>query len=556
MNKNNNHRYVKQLKNEVKAGQTSRREFLRKSVLVGVSIPVAYGLSGLTMSNQLLAETAKQGGNFRVSMRVHEMSDPALFEWSYPANVARHVIEPLVQIGNDGLARPKLLESWQASDDLKTWTLTLRKGVKWSNGDTFNADDVVFNLNRWLDPKTGSSMQSQLISLTHEVDSGAKNEDGSAKMSRVAAPGAVTRLDDYRVQLSLNKADIAIPEALSSFTALIVHRDFKGNFATNPIGTGAFELVQLEVGVSAILRRKANGEYWGGDAFLDQITYVDLGDDTSADLAAYVSDQIDYSYQVSADQVQAYETIPFIELLSAKTATTGIARMNVTQKPFDDVRVRRAFALAVDNDRVLTVGYQSLGSTAENHHVSPIHPEYAPLPKLVRNLAKSKQLLAEAGYPNGIDLVIDCSASPSWNTNTCLAIADQVREAGINLKVNIMPGGSYWDVWNTTPLGFTEWNHRPLGVQVLNLAYRSGAPWNETGYANPEFDRLLDEALTILDAKARSKVVLKLEKILQDDAIIMQPFWLNSYSAVNKRIKNIALHPSFEHDFNQVWIDA
>ena len=556
MKKNNNHRYVKQLENEVKSGQTSRREFLRKSVLLGMSIPVAYSLTGLTMSEQALAQNAKKGGNFRVSMRVHEMTDPALFEWSYPANVARHVIEPLVQIGHDGLARPRLLESWQASDDLKTWTLNLRKGITWSNGDAFNADDVMFNLQRWLDPKTGSSMQSQLISLTHEVDTGLKNDDGSAKMSRVMMPGAVTRIDDHTVQLVLNKPDIAIPEALASFTALIVHRGFDGNFAANPVGTGAFELAALEVGVSAILKRRAEGLYWGGDAFLDQITYVDLGDDTSADLAAYVSDQIDYSYQVSADQVQAYETIPFIELLSAKTATTGIARMNVTQKPFDDVRVRQAFALAVDNERVLTVGYQSLGSSAENHHVSPIHPEYAPLPKLKRNVAKAIKLLADAGYPNGIDMTIDCSASPSWNTNTCLAIADQVREAGINLKVNIMPGGSYWDVWNTTPLGFTEWNHRPLGVQVLNLAYRSGAPWNETGYANPKFDKLLDEALTVLDAKERSKVMLKLEKILQEDAIITQPFWLNSYSAVNKRIQNIVRHPSFEHDFNRVWINA
>jgi len=556
MKKNNKHRYVKQLEGEVKSGQTSRREFLRKSVLLGMSIPVAYGLTGLSMSESVFADNAKKGGNFRVSMRVQEMSDPALFEWSYPSNVARHVIEPLVQMGNDGLARPKLLESWQASDDLKTWTLNLRQNVTWSNGDEFIADDVIFNINRWLDPKTGSSMQSQLISLTHEVDTGEKNDDGSTKMSRVAMPGAVKRIDKHTVQLTLNKADIAIPEALSSFTALIVNRNFTGDFSSNPVGTGAFELVNIEVGVSAILKRRADGLYWGGDALLDQITYVDLGDDTSVDLAAYVSDQIDYSYQVSADQVQAYETIPFIELLSAKSATTGIARMNVTQKPFDDVRVRRAVALAVDNERVLTIGYQDLGSIAENHHVSPIHPEYAPLPKLSRNIDKAKALLAQAGYPNGIDLVIDCSASPSWQTNTCLAIADQVRAAGINLRVNIMPGGSYWDVWNTTPFGLTEWNHRPLGVQVLNLAYRTGAPWNETGYANPEFDRLLGQALTILDAKERSKVVLKLEKILQDDAVMVQPFWLNSYSAVNKRVKNVVLHPSFEHDFNKVWIDA
>jgi peptide/nickel transport system substrate-binding protein len=200
------------------------------------------------------------------------------------------------------------------------------------------------------------------------------------------------------------------------------------------------------------------------------------------------------------------------------------------------------------------VGLQGLGSVAENHHVSPMHPEYAPLPKLKRDVKKAKQLLAEAGYPDGIDLRIDCVASPSWESNTCLAIADQVREAGIRLKVNIMPGGAYWDVWSTTPFGLTNWAHRPLGIQVLNLAYRSGAPWNETGYANPAFDKLLDQAAAILDVDERRKVMAKLEKILQDDAIIIEPFWMNSYGAANKRVQGLTHHPMHEHHFNKVWI--
>jgi len=548
------HPYISELKEGVDKGQLSRREFLRKSVLLGMSIPVAYAMSGLALPAVASAATPTRGGNLRVSMRVKEITDPALFEWSEPTNVCRHIIEPLVQNGSDGLARPHLLEKWEASDDLKTWTLHLRKSIKWSNGDDFNADDVIFNFKRWLDPATGSSMQSQLVMLTEEIDTGEKNDDGTPKKSRIASQGAVTRVDEHTVRLQLNTPNIAIPEALASYTALILHRDFKGNFQNNPVGTGAYSLSRIKTGVTAVLKRRTEGAYWGDAPYLDQITYVDLGDDSSAELAAFASDQIDYNYETSTDQVEAINAIPHVTLLKAATAGTGLARMNVTQKPFDDIRVRRALTLAVDNEKALKVGLQGLGSVAENHHVSPMHPEYAPLPKLKRDVKKAKQLLAEAGYPDGIDLRIDCVASPAWESNTCLAIADQVREAGIRLKVNIMPGGAYWDVWSSTPFGLTNWAHRPLGIQVMNLAYRSGGPWNETGYANPAFDKLLDQASATLDVGERRKVMIKLEKILQDDAIIIQPFWMNSYGAANKRVQGLTHHLMHEHHFNKVWI--
>src|SRR3546814_3633226 len=85
------------------------------------------------------------------------MSDPATFDWTEKSNVARQIVEYLTITGDDNVTRPYLAESWSASEDLKTWEFKLRKGVKWSNGDDFNADDVVYNFTRWLDAKTGSS---------------------------------------------------------------------------------------------------------------------------------------------------------------------------------------------------------------------------------------------------------------------------------------------------------------------------------------------------------------------------------------------------------------
>ena len=110
-----------------------------------------------------------KGGTLRVSMQVQEMADPATFDWTPKANVSRQFLEYLTITGPDNITRPYLAEKWEASDDLKTWTFKLRKGVKWNNGDDFGADDVVFNFERWLDPATGSSNIGLFASMVDET---------------------------------------------------------------------------------------------------------------------------------------------------------------------------------------------------------------------------------------------------------------------------------------------------------------------------------------------------------------------------------------------------
>lgn len=554
------HPYIPELKELLRKGRIGRREFLRGTTRLGLSAAAAYAMAGVVASpGRALAQAPKKGGTLRVSMNVKEISDPATYDWSEKANAARQIIEPLVQIDVNNVARGHLAESWSASPDLKTWTFKLRRGVKWSNGDAFTADDVVFNFKRWLDPKTGSSNQGRFSAMTTRVDTGEKDKDGKPVMRTQATEGAVEKVDEHTVRFHLNRPDLSLPESMADYPALIVHRRFEEmgkNLAKNPIGTGPYALKEFAVGEKAVLVRRTDGPWWGGEPYLDGITYIDHGDDPNAQIAALASGQVDANHQTSIEQVATLRSIPSLTVYEQVTATTGVARMKISAAPFNNKKVRQAIQACADHDKLLGIVYQGLGAPGEDHHVAPVHPEYAKIPKQKQDYALAKKLLAEGGHPNGLKIAIDCVATPTWEQNAVKALAEMCRPAGIDIAINILPGKAYWDRWLETPFGFTSWAHRALGVQVLNLAYRSGVRWNETSYANPAFDKLLDDASGKLDVNERRKDMEKLQRMLQDDAIIVQPLWRSVFTTANKRVKGYFCQVALEHHYTKVWLDT
>ncbi len=565
------HPAVPELREQLRLGTISRRDFLATATRLGLSVATAYALAGglpgrrpvgtaraqTPQAETPQAETPQAGGVLRCSMNVKEMSDPATFDWSEKGNLARHLCEPLVRINKDNIAEPYLAERWEATEDLKTWTFHLRKGVTWSNGDDFIADDVVFNVARWLDPATGSSNQGRFSAMTEEIDTGKTDDQGNPIRSTVAAAGAVEKVDDHTVRFHLSRADISLPESFADYPALIVHRRFSedgGDLAKTPVGTGPFMLTRFSVGELAEYRRRDDHPWWGGEVYLDGILYVDHGDDPGPMIAALASGQVDCNFRTSVEQVSTLRAIPNLVTYETVTAQTGVARMKVTETPFHDKRIRRAIQACMDHQKLLDLAHQGLGAPGEDHHVSPIHPEYAKLPPLKQDYALAKALLAEAGHADGLRVRIDCVANPVWEQTAVKVIAEMCRPAGITVDINVMPGGTYWDRWMTTPFGFTAWTHRALGIQTLNLAYRSGGAWNETSYANAAFDALLDEAGALLDPNARRAVMEKLQKMLQDDAIIVQPFWRSDFITATNKVHNIYAHVANEHHYNKVWL--
>lgn len=532
------HPAVETYKRDHAAGKLSRREFLTRVTALGIAAPAAYGLLGL-VAPEAKAQTPVAGGTLKFQMPILAQRDPRTWDWSQLSNPCRGWLEYLVDYQRDGSIRPVLLEGWDVSEDSRTYTLRVRQGVKWNNGDDLTAEHIAHNFARWADSTVeGNSMAARVAALM---------TDGQL------TPGAVEVVDTHTLRLNLNNPDIALIVALTDYPSAVVHPAFVGpDPVAEPLGTGPYRPVSYEPGIGAVIERNPDHTWWnaGNGAWLDRMEFVDLGNDPAAWVAAAEAGEIDAVYQTQNDFIDLFEAIGMARS-EAVTASTLAVRFNQTQEPFTNVAVRTAIQKAVDNSVVLEIGYNGLGVAAENHHVCPIHPEYAQLPPLVVDPAAARAELEAAGHgATEFELI---SVDEPWQMSTCDAVAAQCRDAGINVKRTVLPGATFWNDWTKYPWSATEWNMRPLGVQILNLAYRSGVDWNEAGFSNAEFDTLLDQANGIADADARRVVMERLQQIMQEQGVLIQPYWRSIFRNTRPNVHGAEMHPTFVVDYVTYW---
>ncbi|MGD8794127.1 MAG: ABC transporter substrate-binding protein [Anaerolineae bacterium] len=566
------HVYIPELKDLYRKGRISRREFLRNATLLGMGFasasaflaacgpaeepteaPTAAAAPEATAVPEPTEVPAPagptRGGTLRIASQIQKVTHPAQFSWVSPSNQLRQVAEYLTVTDGQNVTYPWLLDNWQASDDLLTWTLNLRQGVMHNNGDEFNADDVVFTMKEWLNEDVGSSMLG-LIGAYLSADN-------------------IEKVDDYTVVLHLDQAEIAVPEHLFHYPALVLnHRTFEGDFLKAPHGTGPYTLDSYSEGERVLLKRRTdyyrNGEDGDPLPYLDELEFLEMGSEVSAWTAAIQSGEVDYFDNGDfgpPDMYLALKDDGNVTIVASPTAITRVLRMRVDLEPWTDNNVRKALKLCQNREKILNLAYFGEGLQGQDFHVYPNHPEYCDMPIPAYDPDQAKQLLADAGYPDGLDITLAVGSGWPEVVSYAEILKEDAAPAGFNITLNTMPNSQYWEQWTEVDLGITPWTHRPLGTMVLNLAYVADSegnpvPWNESRWVDSEFSELLVQANGTLDVEARREIMCQLQQIQLDRGSIGISYWMNTWLYHRNNIHGAKAHPTNYMLMNDVWKDA
>jgi peptide/nickel transport system substrate-binding protein len=427
------------------------------------------------------------------------------------------VYSRLVRQDERGLPSPDLALSWSASPDAKTWTFKLRPGVKFHDGSDFTAADVVYSLMRIKSDVIKSPVRSVLMIMDK-----------------------VTARDPLTVEIALGSPHADLPLLLMDYRVRIVSAKYKDGSLDvaneSGIGTGPFQLVKFDPQGTTTL--KAYPGYWEGKPAVDEVQIFDIADQ-QARVQAMLSGQVDWLESVDQQQRKLFENNAAFTVLTAETGDWRAMVMRLNLEPFTDIRVRKAFRMAADRAAMMKLLVGADGGTVScDDPVWAGDPYYSPM-SCPQDIAGAKRLLAEAGYPNGIDVDIYSSDLNDLWTKMAEVYQQQAAPAGIRVKIDQVPSDEYNNnYWMKKPLTLTSWGQRPAD-QILNEAYRSTATWNESAMASKDLDDLLDKARQTTDFAARKAVYGQIQQILFDQGGTFIPFHMNVTSVISSKLKGL-----------------
>ena len=445
-------------------------------------------------------------------------------------------LDPMVQTNvNDGIytdliydaltdqddkwdVHPVLAESWEPNEDATEWTFALRQGVTWHDGKPFTSKDAAYSVGRHLEKDGGSPLFDRL--------------------SQSLDKGGISTPDDNTLVIKLKRPDSLLPLTLSTRHARIVQAgttDF-----SKGIGTGAFKLKSFTPAKSWEVER--NTDYWDAEnVHLDGVRGIIIGEQSTKVQSvvsgeSHVSDPIDFS---AAATVKGSASS---SLLEYKNATYLLIAMDSTKPPFDDERVRTAFKIAVDRQRVVDAAYQGYGTVTSDVPV-PADDPYFPdeIGTREQDIDQAKQLLAEAGYPDGIDVELFTSQAYAAMVDLAVAYSQIVEPAGIRVKIKQWPADTYWDqVWLVKPM-YTSYYTRRHPNESLSITYTTSAPWNESKLVSKELDTLVAKGLATTDEEEQQQVYQDALAIVANEAGTSIPAFINRLHVAKNNVKGLKL---------------
>jgi peptide/nickel transport system substrate-binding protein len=506
----------------------TRRRFLELSALGASAGVVAPG------ARRAAAQTPRPGGIVKQAWSSSPRTlDPALAIQGDEYMLMQNLYDNLVRIDEKLTPQPQLATRWGADDSGKTWTFNLRPGVKFHHGKALTAQDVVFTIERILDPKTASPGRA-LFTLVEKVE----------------APDPQT----VRFRLSAPYADL--PMVLGATFGRILPSDRADKIATDPSGTGPFKMAEYRPGDRTRLLK--NGEYWDtGKPYLDELWQVNVPQ-AATQIASLSGGDVQMVFEVPISFVASLRRTPAVTVTEVKSPSFQPVTMASNQKPFDNSKVRLAMKHAVDRDGLVKAVWQGHGTVGEDHPVPTINPFYAATtPKHTYDIAKAKQLLAEGGYPNGIEAEIWTSNERVGLQELAVAVQQMAAPAGIKLEVKTVP----WAVFNSTVykkknLYVNNWFGRGTIDETLYGYFRTGGGWNEGDFSKPELDRMLDEGRSTVDLEKRKKIYAQAQQFIHDEGHMVVGYHMNYVTAMRSNVKGYVVHPLRYCDFRWTYLEG
>lgn len=436
--------------------------------------------------------------------------------------ILNHIIySGLTRIDQSGEVVPELAESWEASDDQKTWTFELRDDVNFHDGSEFNANDVKVSIERILDPKVGSVARANFKLISD-----------------------IKILDEDTIRFDLKIPYSGFAALLSTRAARIVPSGEVKELGAHPIGTGPFKLKEYIPGDHVTLVK--NEDYFvGGMPKIDKLVFHIIPETASA-ITGLETGAIDIVWNVPAEELKGLKKNPEVVVDSVPTSTWDGVIMNAAKAPFDDVLVRKAVQAAIDKAAMAKIA--TFGNATPTHTmIPPSSPYYNDEIKIDGpNLAKAKKLLAKAGYSDGFDITIYVPIGRPSRVRVGLAVREMLRPVGINVQIQKVP----WDKFITDIEGKAAFYvdgffARPTIDTSVYPFYHSTGSWNTQlwNYDNPAVDKVLDKARRAKSQEERIRLYKKFQKLVLEHPAGVIPYVKYHTDAYRKNVKNFSASP-------------
>jgi peptide/nickel transport system substrate-binding protein len=493
-------------------------------------------LLSLSLATAVPALAQVRGGALKFAVpSVKPGLDPAHTTTGDGYMATQAIFSNLTRVDENLEAKPQLARSWQSNADASVWTFHLVQGAKFHNGREVTADDVVFSIERILDPKTASP--------------GAK---------AVGPIKKVSAKDKYTVVFELTGPYSDLPIQLGNTFARIVARENIDKIAREPIGSGPFKLKEYMAGSKIVMVRNPD-HFEKGIPYLDEVHQVYIKE-AAAQLSALITGEIHIMYLAPIELISHLKRDPNLQVLEVAAPAFQPLEMFLAKKPASDVRVRQAIRLAADRKAMMAGATAGHGVLGNDSPVPPFSPYFnKALPQRDRDVKRAKELLAQAGFKDGLDITLYTSTGRPGMEEAAIAYREGAKEAGIRAKIeSIEIARLYSEILRNPPefaIASNNWFGRATIDETLTPFVFTDSHWNLTKYSNAKVDELLTEARRTVDVEKRKRLYGEVQKILWEEGPAVVPYFRNYVSAIRKNVKNYRLIPIQWVDLREVWLE-